>query len=110
MRRFGKYNAKRVMCDGYTFHSKREAARYLKLAIEQRVGIITDLCLQVPYVLAPAVVIAGRKRPPMRYVADFTYLRDGIFVVEDVKAVITEGYRIKRHLMKSVHGIDILET
>ena len=49
----------------------------------------------------------------MRYKADFTYFDDrqgGEFVVEGVKGFRTEGYKIKRHLMKAVHGIEVLET
>jgi hypothetical protein len=30
-------------------------------------------------------------------------------VVEDVKGAVTAEYRIKRHLMASVHGIEIRE-
>ena len=61
--------------------------------------------------LAQAVVLDGRKRPPLRYVADFVY-RDsaGQMVVEDVKGVRTQGYRIKRHLMLAVHGIEVREV
>lgn len=40
--------------------------------------------------------------------ADFVYRRDGERVIEDVKGVITEGYRIKRHLM-AVKGLIITE-
>jgi hypothetical protein len=60
--------------------------------------------------LAEPVVINGRRRPPLKYIADFVF-RDsnGKTVVADAKGVITEGYRIKRHLLKALHGIDILE-
>jgi hypothetical protein len=71
---------------------------------------ITDLQLQVKYELAPSVVIQGRKRPPIRYVADFVYMQDGKRVVEDVKGMLTPVYKLKRHLMATVHGIEILET
>jgi hypothetical protein len=111
-----KYNA--VKTNGYA--SKRESSRADALKLLQRAGLITELREQVVYVLAPSVVIQGRKRPPLRYIADFVYWEidqmrknefpNGKFIVEDVKGKITDGYRIKRHLMKSVHGIDILET
>jgi hypothetical protein len=42
-------------------------------------------------------------------VADFVYFdANGLRVVEDVKGAITEGYRIKRHLL-AVQGIQITE-
>lgn len=105
-----KYSAKKVVVDGRSYDSKAEATRARSLILEERAGFIAALRFQVVYELAPSVVIAGRKRPPLRYVADFVYIRDGIEVVEDVKGMLTAVYRIKRHLMKSVHGIDILET
>lgn len=92
-----------------SFDSRREFARYLELALHERVGQISDLRRQVVFELAPAVVIQGRKRPALRYMADFVY-RDGAgkTVIEDVKGKLTEGYRIKRHLM-AVLGFEIKE-
>jgi hypothetical protein len=101
-----KYRAQRT--NGYA--SKAEARRAEELKLMERSGRITELREQVAYVLAPSVVIQGRKRPPLRYLADFVYVEDGETITEDVKGRITDGYRIKRHLMKSVHGIDIKET
>lgn len=92
-----------------SFDSKREFARYLELALHERVGQISDLRRQVVFELAPAVVIQSRKRPALRYIADFVY-QDGAgkAVIEDVKGKLTEGYRIKRHLM-AVLGFEIKE-
>ena len=100
-----KYRAKKT--NGYA--SKKEADRAFSLRILAGAGCITDLREQVVYELAPSVVIQGRKRPPLRYIADFVYRNDGKQVVEDVKGMITPAYRIKRHLMKAIHGIDIYE-
>jgi hypothetical protein len=105
-----KYRNKKTTINGKTFSSKKEATRYTELALLERAGSISGLRLQVVYILAPSVVIGGRKRPPLRYLADFEYWQTGVLIVEDVKGRITDAYRIKRHLMKSVHGIDILET
>ena len=101
-----KYKAQR--CGKYA--SKREANRASELKILEIAGLVCDLKEQVVFELAGSVVIQGRKRPPLRYIADFVYSDGGKTIVEDVKGVITDAYRIKRHLMKSVHGIDILET
>jgi len=105
-----KYGAVKTMVDGHCFASKGEAGRYRELEILMSAHQINDLRLQVVYDLAPAVMILGRRPPPLRYVADFVYMRYGREVVEDFKGVRTEGYRIKRHLMKAIHGIDIYET
>jgi hypothetical protein len=110
METMSKYGAKKTTIDGITFSSKAEANRYLQLIMLGKAKKITDLQLQVKYELAPSVVIQGRKRPPIRYVADFVYMQDGKQVTEDVKGMETPVYRLKRHLMATVHGIEILET
>jgi hypothetical protein len=106
-----KYNNKKTTLFGITFDSKAEADRYLVLKADYQAARIRELERQKVFILAPSVVVQGRKRPPLKYIADFTYLRaDGTLVVEDVKGVVTDSYRIKRHLMMSVHGIEIQEV
>lgn len=109
-RKPAKYGNHRVQIDGHTFDSKREAKRYAQLRDLLRAGLISDLELQVKFILAPAVRIKGRNRPPIRYIADFAYRQGDRFVVEDAKGHATDAYRLKRHLMKSVLGIDIEEV
>lgn len=92
------------------FDSKREAKRYDELVTLEALGVISNLKLQVPFVVADVAIVAGRKAKARRYVADFVYEKDGLQVVEDVKGMLTPEYRLKRHLMKTVLGIDILET
>lgn len=106
-----KYGNERVTWNGQKFDSRREMERYSHLLMLERAGRIQQLERQVVFVLAPAVVIDGRKRPALKYVADFTYVEPGAVVktVEDVKGKITEGYRIKRHLMAAM-GITIKEV
>lgn len=105
-----KYNNKKVEVDGIKFDSKREYARWNQLKIMERAGAISDLKRQVPFELAPSVQLGGRKKPALRYVADFTYTQGGKMVVEDAKGMLTDVYRIKKHLMLSVHGIEIKES
>ena len=106
-----KYGAIRTTVDGIVFDSKREAKRYQELVLLGRAHKISQLERQVVYELAPAVRLDGEKRmkPALRYVADFRYFDGdkGHFVVEDAKGRDTPVSRIKRHLMKSVHGIDV---
>jgi hypothetical protein len=104
-----KYRNTKCESGGIKFDSKREMARWHELVQMQARGEISELELQVPFILAEPVVIAGRKRPALRYVADFVYEKGGVTVVEDVKGRVTEGYRIKRHLM-AARGIAIREV
>jgi hypothetical protein len=43
------------------------------------------------------------------YYADFVYYKDGELIVEDVKGVKTEAYKIKKKLMLERYGIRITE-
>jgi hypothetical protein len=94
------------------FDSKWEYTRYCQLKMMERGGLISGLKRQVEFILAPAVVIGGRKRPPLRYFLDFQYQSQGVTAYEDAKGKegVTDTYRIKRHLMVSVHGIQITEV
>ena len=109
-----KFNSSKVECDGMKFDSQKEYKRYIELTAQMQRGEIQDLQCQVKFELAPKVKIAGEKRakPALRYYADFTYLSNGRLIVEDVKSVATRklaSFRNKKHLMKSVHGIDVIE-
>jgi hypothetical protein len=106
-----KYKNKKTTLFGITFDSKAEADRYLVLKSDYQAGRIRELEMQKVFILAPSVVVQGRKRPPLKYIADFVYYRaDGTHVVEDVKGMVTDSYRIKRHLMVCVHDIEIQEV
>lgn len=105
-----KYGATPCIVDGIRFPSRAEARRYAELRLLEQAGEIYGLSLQAPFELAPAVVIDGRKKPRLRYYADFAYLEKGALVVEDVKGVRTAVYRLKKHLMMSVHGLEIREV
>lgn len=107
-----KYGAKKTVVDGIKFDSRAEARRYVDLRLLQLAGKISGLTLQVPFELAPGVKFEGaaRKTPALRYVADFVYKEGDEVVIEDTKGVITDGFRIKRHLMKTVLGYDVRLT
>ncbi len=108
-----KYGNRRIIIDGEKFDSLAEARRWNELLLLQRAGKISGLLRQVPYELVPAIPRA-RNKPGQRavtYVADFVYLGEaGWKVVEDVKGVRTEVYRLKAKLMRAVHGIEITEV
>jgi hypothetical protein len=107
-----KYGNSKATLNGEKFDSRAELARYQVLLKLQHAGGISQLTRQVSFVLAPKAVVGGKLKRSLIYRADFQY-RDhatGRMVVEDVKGMLTEAYKIKRHLMKTLHGIDILET
>lgn len=100
-----KYKAVRTVVDGIAFASKKEARRYSELRLLERAGEIRSLQLQPSF----PIVINGVK--VCNYVADFGYVdHKGNPVVEDVKGVRTPVYRLKKRLVKAVHGVDIHET
>lgn len=105
-----KYHARKTTVDGITFDSKREADRYLVLKGMEEDGIIEDLRRQVRYELIPAFDVDGRHYRPIYYVADFVYREDGREVVEDVKGMRTDVYRLKSKLFARRYGKVIRET
>lgn len=117
-----KYGNKKVVRNGITYDSKKEADRHAVLKLLERSGRIKDLQRQVKFVLIPAQYEpdtvgkrGGVKRGKLlerecSYIADFVYTENGNLVVEDTKGFRTADYKIKRKLMLSVHGIRIKET
>ena len=107
-----KYRNKKVTLGDMTFDSKKEANRWVELAIMQKNGEITDLDTQVVFELIPAQRDPVTKKVLERavhYVADFVYYIGNERVVEDTKGFKTPEYIIKRKLMLWVHGIRIQE-
>lgn len=100
-----KYGAIRTEVDGFKFASKKEAGRYSQLKLLERAGEITELRLQPRYPLT----VNGVK--VCTYVGDFAY-RDKAsgFVLEDVKGVKTETYKLKAKLFAALHGFPITEV
>ena len=105
-KKLSKFGAKKTIVDGITFDSKWESERYGQLKAMERGGIVTDLELQVKY----DIVINDIKI--CKYIADFVYKEespDGKIkeIVEDAKGFETPEFKLKKKLMKAVHGIDI---
>lgn len=126
MRR-SKYGNRKTMVNGIEFDSQKEARRYQELRLLERSGRISNLRLQVKYVLIPTQRAAsfevyksgpqkGHRKPgkvlenECAYIADFVYTQDGSEVVEDTKGMRTAVYRIKRKLMLERYGIQIREV
>ena len=109
----GKHKAVKREYNGMTFDSGRELSRWKELEILLAAGKIADLQRQVPFVLAGPVVLGGRKKPAIKYVADFAYwdLQGApTLVIEDAKSPhlrTNPVFRLKMHLLKLVHGIEV---
>lgn len=117
-----KYRNIRCGC----YDSRKEALRARELHFLEQAGEIHGLREQVRYeLIEPQYEVVERigkngkrlkdgKRLLERqvyYVADFVYKdKSGATVVEDVKGVRTDAYKIKRKLMLKIYGIRIKET
>lgn len=111
MRKPNKYKNVKTVVDGIKFDSKKEAARYLYLKDQLASGNITDLQLQPKFDIAASVYLDGTKRRVRYYIADFAYTdKNGQRVVEDVKGMKTAMYKLKRHLVKERHEIEVIEV
>lgn len=105
-----KYHARETVIDGITFDSRREADRYLVLKSMEKDGLIENLRRQVRYELVPAFDVDGKHYRPVFYVADFVYVEDGKEIVEDVKGMRTDTYKLKSKLFARRYGTSIKET
>lgn len=126
--RKNKYGAKKITdpVTGIEFDSKKEYRRWQELSLMEKAGQISNLQLQVKFVLIPAQYeryerysnkTGKRLKDGIRclekevsYIADFVYEQAGKTVVEDTKGFRTADYIIKRKLMLHVHGIKIMEV
>ena len=119
---YRKYKNKRVECDGRVFDSLKEYKRYCQLKALLKCGAISDLKLQVPFELVPAVyedVVKQLKtktkvekkcvQRAIKYVADFVYMKDGQMIVEDTKGFRTKEYELKKKMMRALLGTVIRE-
>lgn len=107
-----KYKNKKVVIDGIKFDSKKEANRYLELKLMEDTDYIKDLELQKKFELIPKYEINGRKVRAMNYICDFYYydiLKDK-YIVEDVKGMKTQVYKLKKKMFEYKYKIEIIET
>jgi hypothetical protein len=100
-----KYRAIKTEVDGIVFDSKKEAARYQELKLMQKAGEIDWIELQPTY----PIEINGKK--VFEYRADFLYRKmTGERILEDVKGVKTDIYRLKKKCVEAYYGITITEV
>ena len=103
-----KYKAKKVIVDGITFDSKKEARRYQELKLLERAGVIKDLSLQPNFLLQDKFKYKGKTERKIEYIADFQYyiIKDKKWVIEDVKGFKTDVYKLKKKLFLKKYGED----
>ena len=109
----GKYGAVKEDRGKIRFDSKKEARRYDALVVMLNCGEIEDLRIQPEFTLIEAYTTPeGERIRAMRYRADFSYLKLGKLIVEDVKspATRTRVYLDKRKMMRDKYGIDVVEV
>ncbi len=118
-----KYGNKRVEYNGISFDSKKEMQRYIVLRQAEKDGLISDLELQPQYELIPKVTETYVKhlktkdkecertvQLPITYKGDFRYTKEGVTVVEDVKAsayMLDPKFLIKEKLFRWRFGFSI---
>jgi len=106
-----KYRAKPVVINGIRFDSQKEGRRYTELHTLLRADRIEALVCHPSYPLTLnginlRHVKTGRQ---IRYRADFEYINeDGRTIIEDVKGVRTEVYKLKAAIMLAM-GKEIVE-
>ena len=81
--------------------------------IQEKAGEISNLRIQVPYVLFPSTKApSGKTYRPCRYIADFVYVDNatGETVVADAKGMKTKEYAVKKKWLLKDWGIEIKEV
>ena len=84
-----KYGNTKVIEDGVTLDSNREAKHWKELRLLLKAGKIQALARQVEFILPGGIV----------YKADFTYFENGEYKVVDAKGYQTAEYKMKKKLM-----------
>ena len=96
-----KYNNKKTVIDGIKFDSKKEARRYLELKELQKQGEISNLKLQPTFILQDKFRKGGKAWRAIKYIADFSYYdKNGNSIIEDVKGIKTDVFKIKQKLFE----------
>ena len=100
-----KYKNKKVAINGKVFDSKKEAKRYCELIKLEQSGLIKDLETQKKFLLLDTFKKNGKMFKPIYYYADFVYfdIYSKKTIVEDVKGVKTQVYKIKKKLFEFIY-------
>ena len=97
---YNKYKNRKVQIDRYVFDSVKEGKRYRELALLEQAGEISDLELQPKFLLQESFRKNGKTYRKIEYRADFMYKQDGKVIVEDVKGMKTDVFKLKLKLFE----------
>ena len=95
-----KYKNRKIVVDNIKFDSILEANRYQELKLLQKAKQISNLRLQVPFLLQEVFKKNGKTHRKIEYIADFVYEENGQTIVEDTKGMKTETFKIKQKLFE----------
>lgn len=95
-----KYKNKKIQVDMYVFDSIAESKRYKELALLERAGEISNLELQPHFLLQESFRKNGKTYRKIEYIADFKYIKNGKTIVEDVKGLQTDVFKLKHKLFE----------
>ena len=84
-----KYRNKKVQVDMYVFDSIAESRRYLEL--------------QPHFLLQESFKKNGKTFRKIEYIADFKYIENGKIIVEDVKGMQTDVFKLKHKIFEKVY-------
>lgn len=98
-----KYRNKKVIVEDYVFDSKKEGNRYKELRLLERAGEISNLELQPRFLLQDSFKKNGRTFRKIEYIADFKYIENGKTIVEDVKGMQTDVFKLKHKIFEKVY-------
>lgn len=95
-----KYRNKKVILDDYVFDSIQESRRYKELKLLLKAKEIQDLELQPHFLLQESFKKNGKTYRKIEYIADFKYKENGKTIVEDVKGIQTDVFKLKHKLFE----------
>lgn len=95
-----KYRNKKVIVDDYIFDSIQESKRYKELKILEKSGKIQNLELQPHFLLQESFKKNGKTYRKVEYIADFKYIEKGKTIIEDVKGIQTDVFKLKHKLFE----------
>lgn len=113
MRRFGKYRAVKSQCSsGHTHDSKKEAAYCNALHIRLEAGEISDLQTSVQFwFVIDGKALKHRNGRRVGYLADFSFIENGHYVVVEVKGFSVRDWPLRRAIFCALYpNIDFREV
>ena len=95
-----KKKKKKVIVDDYIFDSIQESRRYKELKILLKAGQIQNLELQPHFLLQESFRKNGKTYRKIEYIADFKYKEKGKTIIEDVKGIQTDVFKLKHKIFE----------